>query len=290
MKILISDAFAPSLPERLKAFGEAFDDKARLAEADVVLIRSKTKVTKEYLDGAPNLKLVIRGGVGLDNVDRAECKARGIEVRNTPQASSIAVAELTMAHMLAIPNRLIEAHESLSQGKWEKKRLKRTELYGKTLGLIGVGMIGSEVAKRAVAFGMSIIAYDPFVKEHPLAAIVSLDEVFANSDYISLHVPLTDKTKGIINAGTIARMKDGVIIINTCRGKVVVEDDLARALESGKVRAYGNDVWLSDPPEPASPLLMAPNVQKTPHIGASSRENLLRIGDVICEILSEKNR
>lgn len=290
MKILISDAFDPSLPERLADFGEAFDDKDRLSEADVVLIRSKTKVTKEYLDSAPNLKLVIRGGVGLDNVDREECRKRGVEVRNTPQASSVAVAELCFAHMLAIASRIVEADASMSAGKWEKKQLKRSELFKKTLGLIGVGLIGTEVAKRARAFGMTVIAFDPFVKEHPIARMTTLDDVLSSSDFISMHVPLTDETKGMINGDTIAKMKDGVILVNTCRGKVIVEEDMAEALKSGKVRAYGNDVWFSDPPDEGCPLLSAPNVIKTPHIGASTKENLLRIGDVICEILSEKSR
>ena len=154
MKILISDAFDPSLPERLTAFGEVTDDKSQLPEADIVLVRSKTKCTKEYIDGAPKLKLIIRGGVGLDNVDLEYAQSKGIEVRNTPEASSVAVAELTFALMLAVPNRIVEAHTSMAESKWLKKELKRTELMGKTLGLIGVGRIGTVVANRARAFGM----------------------------------------------------------------------------------------------------------------------------------------
>lgn len=287
MLILICDAFDPSLPQRLAAFGEVTEDMGRLAQADVALIRSKTKATAEWLAQAPNLKLIIRGGVGLDNVDRAAAEARGIVVRNTPRASSVAVAELAMAMMLAIPNRLVEAHNSMKEGKWLKKELKRTELYGKTLGLIGVGLIGGEVAKRAVAFGMTVLAYDPYVTQHPVATMLSLDEVLARADYISLHTPLTDETKGMINANTLAKMKKGVIIINTGRGKVVVEEDLAAALQSGHVAAYGTDVWYSDPPDPSCPLLSAPNVLMAPHIGASSKENLLRIGDEVVAILQE---
>jgi D-3-phosphoglycerate dehydrogenase len=286
MKILIADAFDATLPGRLKTFGDVYEDMGRLSEADVLLIRSKTKVTKEFLEGAPNLKLVIRGGVGLDNVDRETCKARGIEVRNTPQASSVAVAELTMALMLAVPNRIVEGHNSMKEGKWIKKELKRTELYQKTLGLLGVGLIGTEVAKRAAAFGMKVVAYDPFVQNHPVAEIKGLDDVLASADYISMHTPLTDETKGMVNRTMIAKMKDGVILVNTGRGKVVVEADLAEALESGKVRTYATDVWYSDPPDPSSPLLSAPNVLMTPHIGASSKENLLRIGDIIVDIIS----
>lgn len=288
MKILIADAFDKSLPQRLQPFGETYDDMARLGEAEVLLIRSKTKVTPELLAKAPNLKLVIRGGVGLDNVDKEACKARGITVMNTPEASSVAVAELAMALMLAIPNRVVEAHLSMKEGKWLKKELKRTELYQKTLGLMGVGRIGSEVAKRAAAFGMKVIAYDPFIKEHPAAKLVTLDELLANSDYISFHTPLTDETKGMINEAMIAKMKKGVILINTGRAKVIDEAALAKALASGQVAAYGTDVWYSDPPPADCPLFTAPNVLMTPHIGASSKENLLRIGDIVVDILSKR--
>ena len=287
MKILISDAFDPSLPNRLKQFGEVTDDPSRLPEADVVLVRSKTKCTKEYIDGAPNLKLIIRGGVGLDNVDREYAKQKGIEVFNTPAASSVAVAELAFAHMLAIPNRLIEGHNTMTEGKWEKKALKRTELMGKTLGLIGIGRIATEVAKRANAFGMKVIAYDKYVDKSDWAEMKSFDEILTQSDYISLHTPLTDETKGMINKGTIAKMKDGVVIINTGRGKCIVEEDMADALKSGKIKTYATDVWFSDPPPPDSPLLSAPNILMTPHIGASSKENLLRIGDTIVDILGK---
>jgi D-3-phosphoglycerate dehydrogenase len=289
MKILIADAFDASLPKRLAAFGDVYEDMGKLGEAEVLLVRSKTKVTRELLEGAPHLKLVIRGGVGTDNIDKEACKARGIEVRNTPQASSVAVAELAMALMLAIPNRLVEAHNSMKEGKWLKKELKRTELFEKTLGLLGIGLIGTEVAKRARAFGMKVIAYDPFVLNHDFAQLKpSMDEVLKEADYLSVHTPLTDQTRGMLNKAAFAKMKDGVIIINTSRGKVMVEEDLAEALRSGKVRAYGTDVWASDPPDPSSPLLSAPNVLMTPHIGASSKENLLRIGDIVVEILEKR--
>jgi D-3-phosphoglycerate dehydrogenase len=288
MKILISDAFDPSLPGRLKKFGEVTDDPAKLSEADVVLVRSKTKCTKEYIDGAPNLKLIIRGGVGLDNVDREYAKQKGIQVLNTPEASSVAVAELAFALMLAIPNRLIEAHNSMAKGEWLKKELKRTELMGKTLGIIGMGRIATELAKRAKAFGMKVIAYDKFVKKSDWAEMKSFDDILAKSDYISMHTPLTDETKGMINKSTIVKMKDGVVIVNTGRGKCIVEEDLAEALKSGKIKTYATDVWYSDPPPADNPLLSAPNVLMTPHIGASSKENLLRIGDTVVDILSKR--
>lgn len=287
MKILISDAFDPSLPDRLKKFGEVTDDKDRQADADVVLIRSKTKCTKEYIDNAPNLKLIIRGGVGLDNVDLEYAKEKGITVHNTPAASSVAVAELAFAHMLAVPNNLIVGHNTMAQGEWKKKELKRTELMGKTLGIIGMGRIATELVKRALAFGMKVIAYDKYVETSDLAAMKSLDEVLAESDYLSLHTPLTDETKGMINKDTIAKMKDGVVIVNSGRGKCVVEEDVAEALTSSKIKSYATDVWFSDPPPPESPLLKAPNMQMTPHLGASSKENLLRIGDIIVELIED---
>jgi D-3-phosphoglycerate dehydrogenase len=287
MKILIADAFHESLPARLKKFGEVTADANELPTANVVLIRSKTKATKEYIDQAPKLQMIIRGGVGLDNVDQAYAKTKGVKVLNTPAASSVAVAELAMALMLAIPSRVIEGHMSMKEGKWLKKELKRTELYQKTLGLIGLGRIGTEVAIRAKAFGMRVIAHDVFVKSSPHAELVTLDALLAQSDYISFHTPLTDETRGMVNAALIAKMKPGVILINTGRGKVINEADLTAALASGHVRAYGTDVWESDPPPPTSPLLTASNVFMAPHIGASSTENLLRIGDIIVEILEQ---
>lgn len=287
MKILISDAFDPSLPERLKKFGEVTDDKSQLSESDVVLIRSKTKCTKEYIDSAPNLKLIIRGGVGLDNVDREYAKEKGIEVRNTPEASSVAVAELAFAMMIAVPNRLIEAHNSMVDGKWIKKELKRTELMGKTLGLIGVGRIGTALAVRAHAFGMHVIGYDKFVNASDFVELKPLDEVLANSDYISLHVPLTSDTEGMICKGMINKMKDGVVIINTGRGKCIDANDMVEALNSGKVKTYAVDVWPSDPPPEDYPILKAPNVLMAPHLGASTKENLLRIGDIVVDIIEE---
>ncbi len=286
MKILISDAFDPSLSERLTKFGEVFDDKGRQSEAEAVLVRSKTKCTKEYIDSAPNLKLIIRGGVGIDNIDVEYAKSKGIEVRNTPTASSVAVAEVAMALMLAVPNSIPFGHEGMVKGDWRKKQIKRTELFKKTLGLIGIGRIATEVAIRARAFGMKVIAYDKYVDSSDHAEMATLDEVIAGADYISLHTPLTDETRGMLNKDTIAKMKDGAVIINTGRGKCVVEEDVAAALESGKLAGYGTDVWYSDPPE-NTPISSAPNTVMLPHIGASSKENLLRIGDICVEIFEE---
>ena len=287
MKILISDAFDPSLPAKLEGFGEVTDDKERLPEMDVVLVRSKTKCTPEYIDQAKNLRLIIRGGVGLDNIDVEYARSKGIQVFNTASASAAAVAELAFALMIAVPTRIVEGHIGMTQRDWLKKKLKRTELMGKTLGLIGAGNIGTELARRAIGFGMRVIAFDPLLKIHECVDLVTIEDLFAESDYISLHVPLTDTTKGMINSGSIAQMKDGVVILNTARGGCVVEEDIVEALKSGKVRAYATDVWYSDPPDESCPLYDAPNVIMTPHIGASSRENMLRIGDVVVRILED---
>ena len=287
MLILISDTFDPSLPEQLQQFGEVTDDKSRLAEAEVVLIRSKTKCTREYLDSAPKLKLIIRGGVGLDNVDREYAAERGITVTNTPQASSVAVAELAMALLLGAANHLVKGHMGMAEGKWLKKELKRKELYKKTLGLLGIGRIGTELAKRARAFEMNIIAFDPYVKSHELAELKSLDEVLGQSDYLSMHMPLTDETRGLLNADTLARTKRGVIIVNTGRGKCIDDAAMVKALSEGQVGYYATDVWPSDPPPADCPLPTAPNMVMSPHIGASSKENLLRIGDIVVEKIKE---
>jgi D-3-phosphoglycerate dehydrogenase len=284
MLILISDAFDSSLEKKLAEFGEVTTDKARQAEADIVLIRSKTRCDREYIDQAPNLKLILRGGVGTDNIDKAYCAEKGIVVHNTPKAPSIAVAELAFAMMLAVPNHIVKANESMRMGQWLKKELKRTELYGKTLGLVGIGNIAQAVAVRAKAFGMHVIAFDKFVESSRLAVLKnSLEEMVAEADYISLHVPLTDETRGMINKDVIARMKDGAILINTGRGMTVDVDDVVAALESGKLAAYATDVYPTDPPDADYPLLKAPNVFMSPHLGASSKENLLRIGDEICD-------
>lgn len=287
MKILISDAFDPSLPAKLEVFGEVTEDKARLAEVDVVLVRSKTKCTRDYIDQATNLRLIIRGGVGLDNIDVEYARSKGIQVFNTAEASAVAVAELAFALMIAVPTRLVDGHVAMTGRKWLKKELKRSELMGKTLGLVGAGNIGTELARRAIAFGMRVIAYDPLLKSHECVDLVSLDALFGQADYISLHVPLTDSTRGMINADTIAQMKDGVTIINTARGGCVNEPDLVAALRSAKVRAYATDVFMSDPPDAACQLYEAPNAIMTPHLGASTRENMLRIGDVVVRILED---
>ncbi len=284
MKILISDPFGKDLPEKLKELGEVTDNKDELATADIVLVRGATKATKEYIDSAPNLKMIIRGGVGIDNIDVAYAKSKGIKVHNTPEASAIAVAELAIAMMLAIQRNIVRAHNTTKNGEWIKKQLKGQELYKKTLGLIGVGNIGTEVAKRAQAFGMNVIAHRKSDKPSDYAKIVDLNEVLARADIISLHTPITEETQAIINKDTISKMKDGVVLINTGRGKLVNEQDLADALVSGKIRYAGIDVYHAEPPKD-SPLLGVDNVLLIPHLGAQTYENMGRIGDIVIELI-----
>ena len=285
MKILISDPFSKDLPEKLKVFGEVTDDKAQAANADIILVRSATKATKEYIDQAPNLKLIIRGGVGIDNIDVEYAKSKDIIVKNTPEASSIAVAELVMALMLAIQRNIVKAHNTTKSGEWIKKQLKGSELYGKTLGLLGIGRIAREVFKRATAFGMNVIACDPYVC-YDQCTQVEKGDLYSKSDIISLHVPLTDETRGMINKESIASMKDGVIIINTARGKLINEADLAEALRAGKVKYAGLDVFESEPPA-GSPLLEPDNVLLTPHLGAQTFENMDRITEQVIQIIGD---
>lgn len=288
MKILISDNFGPELPGLLSKHGEVFvADDAAVSEADVILVRSKTKVRGEYLERAKNLKLVIRGGVGIDNIDSAACAARGILVRNTPQASAIAVAEMAFALMLAVVRHIPAADAGTRAGDWPKKLLGGTELYGKTLGLVGVGNIGGEVARRARAFGMRVLAHRRSGRPSEVAEVVALETLLATSDFVSLHVPATAQTKGLIDAATIDKMKTGAVLINTARGACVVDEDLAAALRSGKLAGAGIDVYRSEPVESDSPLLTAPNVVLAPHLGASTRENMARVGAIAAQIVAD---
>ena len=206
MLILISDAFDKSLPEKLKAFGEVTDDKTRLKDADVVLIRSKTKATKEYIDQAPNLKLIIRGGVGMDNIDKAYCSEKGIIAVNTPKSSAVAVAELAFALMISVPNHIPYYDNTMKAGEWNKST-KRTELFGKTLCLLGIGNIARQVAMRAAAFGMKVVSYDKYVEKSDVAEMMSLEDAVRNADYISMHLPYTPETDKMVNAELISKME-----------------------------------------------------------------------------------
>lgn len=288
MLILISDAFDASLPEKLAQFGEVTSDKNRLPEADVVLVRAKTKCTPEYIDQAKNLKLIIRGGVGIDNIDKAYAESKGIMVRNTPKASSIAVAELTMALMLSVPCNLELYNQGMKRGEWLKST-KRTELYGKTLGLLGIGNIATKVAERAKAFGMKVVAYDKYVKTSDAADMVPTAEAAVrDADYVSIHLPLTDETRGMVNADMISKMSRKPVLINTCRALVIDADAVKKALDDGDLRWYCADVYPSDPVDFENySVLKSDKVTLTPHVGANSAENLLRIGEEVCALIAQ---
>lgn len=287
MLILISDAFDAALPKKLARFGEVTDDKNRLAEAEIVIVRSKTKVNREYIDIAKKMKLVIRGGVGLDNIDRIYAQEKGIMVRNTADASTTAVAELAFAMMISLACHVARADASMRDGKWLKKELERTELHGKTLGILGLGRIGLALAYRAQAFRMRVLGWHPDVYFTDWAEICdSVEEVLQQSDYVSLHMPLLPDTLGMINKETLTQFKDGAFLINTARGKICVEEDVAEALKNGKLGGFATDVWYSDPPE-KSPLYDAPNTLFLPHIGASTKENMSRIGIIVERVIAD---
>ncbi|MFA5447775.1 MAG: NAD(P)-dependent oxidoreductase [Sphaerochaeta sp.] len=287
MLILISDAFDADLPKKLEAFGEVTVDKQRLSEANVVLVRSKTKCTKEYIDNAPNLKLIIRGGVGIDNIDSSYAASKSIIVRNTPKSSSIAVAELAFALLLSAPNHLMEYHNGMRQGNWLKSK-KRTELYGKTLCLLGCGNIATEVGRRAKAFGMKVVAYDKYVNASEVATLIpTIEEAVKDAHFISIHLPLTEETRSIVNKDLLSNCTNAPVIVNTGRALCVDANDIVEMLENGQISWYATDVYPNDPPSSDYPILAAERVTLVPHVGANSEENLARIGEETCEILEE---
>ncbi|MCD6246314.1 3-phosphoglycerate dehydrogenase [candidate division WOR-3 bacterium] len=294
MKILVSDKIADSAIEGIKSLGHDVTVKTGMSseeletvipEFECIIVRSATKVRKPIIDVAKNLKLIIRGGVGLDNIDVDYAKSKGIEVKNTPAASSISVAELTIGHLLAVARHIPYGTMSLKNGKWEKKSLKGIELYKKTLGIIGFGRIGRELAKRALGFDMNVIAYDPFVKETDMnVKLVELNELLKTADFISMHLPHTDQTHHMISKEQFDMMKDGAIFVNCARGGVVNEVALYEALKSGKLYGAALDVFEKEPPE-SSPLFDFNNFNCTPHLGATTKEGQDRVGDEIIKIL-----
>ncbi len=300
MRILASDGMEKSAVAKLTEQGnevvEQFYSPEELAEQvknfDVLVVRSATKVRVPVIDSAAEagrLKLIIRGGVGIDNIDHEYAESKGIKVMNTPRASSDAVAELAIAHMLGVARFISAAGSSMREDKWEKKAYaKGIELSGKTLGIVGFGRIGQSLGKKAVALGMKVIAYDIYHVEgieNENMRYVDMDELLANSDFISLHTPSLEG-KPLVNAETIAKMKNGVIIINTSRGTNIDEAALLEAIESGKVRGAGLDVWNEEPSKNKA-LYNHPNVSCTPHIGASTVEAQKRIGAEIVDIINK---
>ncbi len=267
---------------------------AALLDADALVVRSAVQVDDALLEHAPKLRVIGRAGVGVDNIDAEAATRRGIVVMNTPGANAVAVAELTMGLMIALARKVPAANATMHAGKWEKKNLQGTELRAKTLGILGLGRIGLEVAKRARGFGMEIIGTDPFVSaalaRESGIALVPLEELFANSDYLTLHVGLTPQTQGIINAKTIAAMKKGVRIINCARGELVCDADLAAALKSGQVAGAALDVFAVEPPKD-SPYLGLDNAILSPHVAGSTAEAQeavgVQIAHQVCEFLKQ---
>lgn len=299
MRILVTDGMDQGALADLRSAGfdvvEQFYPPEELGKAlqefDGVVVRSATKVRQNHIDEAlvsGRLKLIVRGGVGVDNIDVAYAEAHGIAVRNTPNASSNSVAEVALAHMFSCARFISVAGQTMREGKWEKKAYgKGFELRGKTLGIVGYGRIGACLGKMAQGLGMNVLAY----RRHPQKELesetlhfVSLDELLAQSDFVSLHTPAI-AGKPLINADTIAKMKDGAVLINTSRGANVDEDALLEALNSGKLRGAGLDVWAQEPTKNEA-LYTHPKVSATPHIGAATAEAQARVGAEVVSVVT----
>jgi D-3-phosphoglycerate dehydrogenase len=300
-KVLISDALSPAAVQIFKDRGIEVDfqpalgkDKEKLAAVignyDGLAIRSATKVTGKVLEWAKDLKVIGRAGIGVDNVDIPAATARGIIVMNTPFGNSITTAEHAISLMLALARQIPEADASTRAGKWEKNKFMGVEIFGKTLGVIGCGNIGSIVADRAIGLRMKVVAFDPFLSQERADNLgvekVEIDELFRRADFITLHAPLTDKTRNIINAGAIKNMKKGVRIINCARGGLVDEAALYEALKSGQVAGAAFDVFVTEPAT-ENPLFHLPNVVCTPHLGAATSEAQENVALQIAEQMSD---
>ncbi len=295
MKVLISDNISQKCIDILKDAGLAVDIKvgmkpeelrASIGEYHGLVIRSATKVTSEIIDAAKNLKVIGRAGSGLDNVDKVAATKKGIVVMNTPGGNTITTAEHTIAHIVSLARLIPQATSSMKAGKWEKKKFMGVELFNKTLGVVGIGNIGSQVAKRMQAFGMNVIAYDPFLSEDTANTMgvekVNIKDLFKRSDFLTIHTPLTPETKYLINKKSIRIMKDGVRIINCARGGIINETDLYDAIVLGKVAGAALDVFEKEPPE-NNPLLSLDNVICTPHLGASTKEAQENVAVAVAE-------
>jgi len=285
MNILVSDSLSPKGVEVLERAGFSVTVKTKLTKEELLkeipqyeglVVRSATKVTKDVIEAGTRLRIVGRAGTGLDNVDSEAATRRGIVVMNTPGGNTITTAEHTMSMIASMSRKIPQATMSMKEGKWEKTRFMGTELYNKTLGLVGLGQIGSYVAKLAQGWSMNVIGYDPYLAVERAKQmgieVVELEELFHRSDVISVHTPLTNETRGIINAETMAKMKDGVMIVNCARGGIINEQDLCGALKSHKVAAAAFDVFEKEPVDPNHPLMALDNFICTPHIGASTEE------------------
>jgi len=302
MKVLVADKISPTGVDFLRqqegfevieAYGSSSEKVLELAKGvSAIIVRSDTKVTREVIEAAsPDLKAVGRAGVGVDNIDIDAATDHGVVVMNTPGGNTIATAELTFTHMLCAARPVPQAAKSMVEGRWDRKLYSGTQLLHKTLGICGLGRIGAEVAKRAKAFGMTVIAYDPYLTAAKAEALgikaVQLDELFQESDYITVHMPLTEDTKYMIDEAAFAKMKDGVRLVNCARGGIIKETALVEALESGKVAAAGLDVYESEPPAEDSLLRSQEFLNLTPHLGASTKEAQENVGIEIADAIAE---
>lgn len=295
MKVFIADPIDASANIMLKNAGLEVIDlskskdelMSKIGEADALIVRSATKVTKEFLEKSKNLKIIGRSGVGLDNIDVKECKARKIEVVNSPEGPTKSVAEMVLAMMIICARQLNYANNGTKEGKWPKKAIHGIELYGKTLGIIGSGAIGGTLAKYCIALGMNVIAYDiiqiPELENLEGFKYTSFDETISNADFVSVHVPLLQATKHIINDKAIEKMKQDVVIINAARGGIIDEEALLKGLKSSKIRAVALDVFEKEPIDPKSELISMDNVFVTPHIGAQTKEASLNNTTIVCQ-------
>ncbi len=295
-KILVTDNLSEEGVEILKKYPQLSVDvknkispeelKNIIGDYDAVIVRSATKLTKDILENAKRLKVAGRAGIGVDNIDVESATKHGIVVMNTPGGNSITTAEHTIAMMFAVARKIPQATASVKEGKWEKSKFEGMELCNKTIGIIGLGNIGGIVADRCIGLKMKVIGYDPFIKPEKAKEIgvelVSLDEIYKRADIITVHVPLTKDTRGLINKETISKMKNGVIILNCARGGIVNEQDLIEAIKTGKVAGAGLDVFEKEPPQ-KSPLFDMDNVVLTPHLGASTREAQVNVAIAIAE-------
>ncbi len=295
MKILVCDKTEKEYIEQMRQAGLEVDYRDDITPEELMtvlpayegmVVRSRTKVRQPLIDNCPNLKVIVRGGVGLDTIDADYARSKGITVMNTPLANSASVAELAIGFMFALARSLYQTTASIKAEKWEKKRFEGDEIGGKTLGLIGVGNIGREVARRAFALGMTVLAYDPYVKSLEGVKLVGLNEILTQSDYISLHLPKNSETEKMISTDQFAMMKDGVRIVNCARGGIIDEEALYSALTSGKVAGAALDVFAEEPPTDWK-LLKLENVIGSPHIGAATKEAQGRVGAEVAQKLIE---
>jgi len=302
MKILVCDPVSPkgiALLQQRPEFEVVVLPK-RLSEAELLpavkdaialLVRSETKVTRKVIEAASQLRVVGRAGVGVDNVDVEAATEHGVVVMNTPGGNTISTAELSFAMLLCLARKVPQAYASMTAGKWDRKQFQGVELLGKTLGVLGLGRIGSEVARRALIFGMKVVGYDPFLTEARASDLGielagDLDEVYRHADFITVHMPVTDQTRGMLNARAFSRMKPKVCIVNCARGEIIVENDLLAALDSGKVAAAALDVYATEPLPPEHPFRKHPAISLTPHLGASTQEAKENCSVEVAEVIA----